>query len=315
MKLAVVVFASILAVCSVTIASPVIPSSTTSAYPSTSTFTDLDVDSVYCEGFSSKPKKLIKKYATVKRGADTAEKDFRSASMAVDSQKELVKHLSKKVKLLKAKRLSKNDDSSYSETVIELRKMRRDLVDLKKQREICDDEYSVWRRKLYSAEKKLTGYFFDDSFSLHNTISTYMRRLQANYMIMDCIHQFYTGIPNRLSESMYASISGMQGPSQQDFENSPPSYDVVMNNPKHYKVTLQGTDPELPSYDKIMQNLENFPKVLEDPDVTQPSLVETSIVHPTQTSSSVPPSQHTASSTLQRVSSTLRRAKSFLSRH
>ncbi|OAJ35769.1 hypothetical protein BDEG_20010 [Batrachochytrium dendrobatidis JEL423] len=286
MKLAVVVFASILAVCSVTIASPVIPSSTTSAYPSTSTFTDLDVDSVYCEGFSSKPKKLIKKYATVKRGADTAEKDFRSASMAVDSQKELVKHLSKKVKLLKAKRLSKNDDSSYSETVIELRKMRRDLVDLKKQREICDDEYSVWRRKLYSAEKKLTGYFFDDSFSLHNTI-----------------------------KSMYASISGMQGPSQQDFENSPPSYDVVMNNPKHYKVTLQGTDPELPSYDKIMQNLENFPKVLEDPDVTQPSLVETSAVHPTQTSSSVPPSQHTASSTLQRVSSTLRRAKSFLSRH
>ncbi|EGF82914.1 hypothetical protein BATDEDRAFT_21134 [Batrachochytrium dendrobatidis JAM81] len=292
MKLAVVVFASILAVCSVTIASPVIPSSTTSAYPSTSTFTDLDVDSVYCEGFSSKPKKLIKKYATVKRGADTAEKDFRSASMAVDSQKELVKHLSKKVKLLKAKRLSKNDDSSYSETVIELRKMRRDLVDLEKQREICDDEYSVWRRKF-----------------------TYMRRLQANYMIMDCIHQFYTGIPNRLSESMYASISGMQGPSQQDFENSPPSYDVVMNNPKHYKVTLQGTDPELPSYDKIMQNLENFPKVLEDPDVTQPSLVETSAVHPTQTSSSVPPSQHTASSTLQRVSSTLRRAKSFLSRH
>ncbi|EGF75907.1 hypothetical protein BATDEDRAFT_93231 [Batrachochytrium dendrobatidis JAM81] len=87
-----------------------------------------------------------------------------------------------------------------------------------------------------------------------------------------------------------------------------------MRNPKLYKVIQQNPGDQLPSYQDVMRNPQKFPKILEDPDVTESSSMSPSIVHPTQTSSSVPPSQHTASSTLRRVASTLQRASSTLQR-
>ncbi|KAJ8329147.1 hypothetical protein O5D80_003092 [Batrachochytrium dendrobatidis] len=88
-----------------------------------------------------------------------------------------------------------------------------------------------------------------------------------------------------------------------------------MGKPKLYKVTQYSPDDQLPSYQDVMNDPQHFPKVLEDPDVTESSSMSPSIVHPTQTSSSVPSSQHTASSTLQRVSSRfVRRVSSTLRR-
>ncbi|KAL5038650.1 hypothetical protein RTP6_005924 [Batrachochytrium dendrobatidis] len=110
-----------------------------------------------------------------------------------------------------------------------------------------------------------------------------------------------------------ASTSGTQGSSSRP-HGPPPSYEVVMKKPKLYKVTQYSPGDQPPSYQEVMRNPQKFPKVLEDPDVTESSSMSPSIVHPTQTSSSVPPSQHTASSTLRRVSSTLQRASSSLRR-
>ncbi|KAL5038666.1 hypothetical protein RTP6_005937 [Batrachochytrium dendrobatidis] len=87
-----------------------------------------------------------------------------------------------------------------------------------------------------------------------------------------------------------------------------------MGKPKLYKVTQQNPGDQPPSYQDVMNDPQHFPKVLEYPDVTESSSMSPSIVHPTQTSSSVPSSQNTASSTLRRVSSTLQRASSSLRR-
>ncbi|KAK5669073.1 hypothetical protein QVD99_004836 [Batrachochytrium dendrobatidis] len=124
---------------------------------------------------------------------------------------------------------------------------------------------------------------------------------------MDFESAYINGIPSSPMDSERASTSGTQGSSPRP-HGPPPSYKVVMKNPKLYKVTQQNPDDQLPSYQEVMHNPQKFPKVLEDPDVTESSSMSPSIVHPTQTSSSVPPSQHTASSTLRRVSSTLQRA-------
>ncbi|EGF75905.1 hypothetical protein BATDEDRAFT_93229 [Batrachochytrium dendrobatidis JAM81] len=203
------------------------------------------------------------------------------------------------------------------------------LANLESQQTICDDQYSSRRERVRLAEKKLAREFFGILRVKFGRVSNErVMDLLTSSNFLDCFGQFYpeipsspmdfesayiSGIPSSPMDSERASTSGTQGSSPQP-QGPPPSYGVVMRKPKLYKVTQQNPGDQLPSYQEVMNNPQKFPKVLEDPDITESSSMNPSIVHSTQTSSSVPSSQHTASSTLRRVSSTLQRASSSLRR-
>ncbi|KAL5038646.1 hypothetical protein RTP6_005920 [Batrachochytrium dendrobatidis] len=217
----------------------------------------------------------------------------------------------------------------YMETLSLIQSGNVALENLESQRRVCDDQYSTWRGRLSSARQSLAVGFFGEFRIISGLVTNErMISLLTSQIFLDCFGQFYpeipsspmdfesayiSGIPSSPMDSERASTSGTQGSSPRS-HGPPPSYEVVMRKPKLYKVTQQNPGDQLPSYQEVMDNPQKFPKVLEDPDVTESSSMSPSIVHPTQTSSSVPSSQHTASSTLQRVSSTLQRASSSLRR-
>ncbi|KAK6095414.1 hypothetical protein MT418_004846 [Batrachochytrium dendrobatidis] len=165
----------------------------------------------------------------------------------------------------------------YTETLSLIQDGNDALANLESQQTICDDQYSSRRERVRLAEKTLQKSFWN------------------------LTRQIWT-------DSERASTSGTQGSSRS--HGPPPSYKVVMRKPKLYKVIQQNPGDQLPSYQEVMNDPQKFPEVLEDPDVTESSSMSPSIVHPTQASSSVPSSQHTALSTLRRVASSLQRAAS-----
>ncbi|EGF76003.1 hypothetical protein BATDEDRAFT_28893 [Batrachochytrium dendrobatidis JAM81] len=180
MKPSITLLSSILAVCSVTTASPVDPSSTMSAEASTLTaspsatastessiltFTDvnLDLELVDCGTLSKKSKKLIKNYATTKRGVKTTREMCKSISESISVEKKLKKQLVKRVDSLKDGDLAGDNGLTYAETVAKLQETRKNLLDLKQQERKCDKEFSDWRKNMRLAEKGLEKYFIWDS--------------------------------------------------------------------------------------------------------------------------------------------------------
>ncbi|OAJ44506.1 hypothetical protein BDEG_27728 [Batrachochytrium dendrobatidis JEL423] len=295
MKLLIAILSSTLIACSVTTATPVNPSRTTNfessstaiytatatTYPSTSTFLDLNVNSVNCE---------------------------------IVDQKTVVKDLHKRVKLLSPVTTPSDGGPDYMETQSLLQSENDALADLESQQRICNIQHYAEYEKLRLAKEKLARKFFGTfNFSFGRVSSRRMMDLLASQTFLNCFSQFYPNIPSSSTDSEGASTSGTQGSSSRP-HGPPPSYGVVMRKPKLYKVTQYSPGDQPPSYQDVVRNPQNFPKVLEDPDVTQSSSMSPSIVHPTQTSSSVPPSQNTASSTLRRVASTLQRASSSMRR-
>ncbi|KAK6095418.1 hypothetical protein MT418_004850 [Batrachochytrium dendrobatidis] len=299
MKLLIAVLSSTLIACSVTTATPVNPSrtrnlessstaiytATATTYPSTSTFIDLDVNLVDCGRYSRETKEAIKGYAEAKYNVELMREKCESIAAKIITQTTVVENLNERVRLMLSLTTLRDNGPDYMETLSLFRGGNDVLAKLQHQRRICNDQYPVLSKKLRLAKESLAREFLESSASVLDGSST---------------------------DSERASTSGTQGSPQP--QGPPPSYEVVMRNPKLYKVTQQGPDDQLPSYQDVMRNPQKFPKVLEDPDVTESSSMSPSIVHSTQTSSSVPPSQHTASSTLRRVASTLQRASSSLRR-
>ncbi|KAJ8329131.1 hypothetical protein O5D80_003079 [Batrachochytrium dendrobatidis] len=327
MKLLIAVLSSTLIACSVTTATPVNPSrtrnlessstaiytATATTYPSTSTFIDLDVNLVDCGRYSRETKEAIKGYAEAKYNVELMREKCESIAAKIITQTTVVENLNERVRLMLSLTTLRDNGPDYMETLSLFRGGNDVLAKLQHQRRICNDQYPVLSKKLRLAKESLAREFFGIfSVSLGRVSEERMMDLLSNRDFLYCLGQFHIEIPSSSTDSERASTSGTQGSPQP--QGPPPSYEVVMRNPKLYKVTQQGPDDQLPSYQDVMRNPQKFPKVLEDPDVTESSSMSPSIVHSTQTSSSVPPSQHTASSTLRRVASTLQRASSSLRR-
>ncbi|OAJ42015.1 hypothetical protein BDEG_25525 [Batrachochytrium dendrobatidis JEL423] len=327
MKLLIAVLSSTLIACSVTTATPVNPSrtrnlessstaiytATATTYPSTSTFTGLNVNSVNCGDYSREKKEAVKKYAEAKYNVELMREKCESIAAKIITQTTVVENLNERVRLMLSVTTSSDNGPDYMETQSLFRGGNAALAKLQHQRRICNDQYPVLSKKLRLAKESLAREFFGIfSVSLGRVSEERMMDLLSNRDFLYCLGQFHIEIPSSSTDSERASTSGTQGSPQP--QGPPPSYKVVMRNPKLYKVIQQNPGDQLPSYQDVMRNPQKFPKILEDPDVTESSSMSPSIVHPTQTSSSVPPSQHTASSTLRRVASTLQRASSTLQR-
>ncbi|KAJ8330752.1 hypothetical protein O5D80_001262 [Batrachochytrium dendrobatidis] len=328
MQLLIAILSSILIACSVTTATPVNPSRTTNfessstaiytatatTYPSTSTFNDLNVNSVNCGRYSREKKEAIKEYAESGYNLKLTHKKCKSIKVKTTAQKRVVKNLNERVELLFSVATPSDGGPGYMETMSLIQSGNDALEDLESQQRICDVQYYSWCERLRLAKERLAREFFGGfSFSFGLVSSGRMMDLLASQTFLNCFSQFYPNIPSSSTDSEGASTSGTQGSSSRP-HGPPPSYGVVMRKPKLYKVTQYSPGDQPPSYQDVVRNPQNFPEVLEDPDVTESSSMSPSIVHPTQTSSSVPPSQHTASSTLRRVASTLQRASSSMRR-
>ncbi|OAJ42013.1 hypothetical protein BDEG_25523 [Batrachochytrium dendrobatidis JEL423] len=341
MRLLIAVLSSTLIACSVTTATPVNPSRTrnlessstaiytATAYPSTSTFTGLDVDTVNCGDYSREKKEAVKEYAEKGHSFEEIHKKCKLILTEIIAQKRAMKNLNERIESMSPVTMPSDGGPGYTETMSLIQDGNDALANLESQQTICDDQYSSRRERVRLAEKNLAREFFGILRVKFGRVSNErVMDLLTSSNFLDCFGQFYpeipsspmdfesayiSGIPSSPMDSERASTSGTQGSSPQP-QGPPPSYGVVMRKPKLYKVTQQNPGDQLPSYQEVMNNPQKFPKVLEDPDITESSSMNPSIVHSTQTSSSVPSSQHTASSTLRRVSSTLQRASSSLRR-
>ncbi|EGF80813.1 hypothetical protein BATDEDRAFT_88458 [Batrachochytrium dendrobatidis JAM81] len=325
MKLLIAVLSSTLIACSVTTATPVNPSRTrnlessstaiytATAYPSTSTFTGLDVDTVNCGDYSREKKEAVKEYAEKGHSFEEIHKKCKLILTEIIAQKRAMKNLNERIESMSPVTMPSDGGPGYTETMSLIQDGNDALANLESQQTICDDQYSSRRERVRLAEKNLAREFFGILRVKFGRVSNErMMDLLTSSNFLYCFNQFYPEIPSSSTGSERASTSGTQGSPQP--QGPPPSYEVVMRNPKLYKVIQQNPGDQLPSYQEVMNDPQKFPEVLEDPDVTESSSMSPSIVHPTQTSSSVPSSQHTASSTLRRVASTLQRASSTLQR-
>ncbi|KAK5669074.1 hypothetical protein QVD99_004837 [Batrachochytrium dendrobatidis] len=310
MRLLIAVLSSTLIACSVTTATPVNPSATANlgssstaiytatatTYPSTSTFNNLDGK-----------KEAVKEYAKKGHSFEEIHKKCKLILTEIIAQKRAMKNLNERIESMSPVTMPSDGGPGYTETMSLIQDGNDALANLESQQTICDDQYSSRRERVRLAEKNLAKEFFGILRVKFGRVSNErVMDLLTSSNFLDCFGQFYPEIPSSSTDSEGASTSGTQGLSQS--YGPPPSYEVVMRKPKLYKVIQQNPGDQLPSYQDVMNDPQKFPEVLEDPDVTESSSMSPSIVHPTQTSSSVPPSQHTASSTLRRVSSTLQRA-------
>ncbi|EGF80814.1 hypothetical protein BATDEDRAFT_88459 [Batrachochytrium dendrobatidis JAM81] len=329
MRLLIAVLSSTLIACLVTTATPVVPSATANlgssstaiytatatTYPNILTFVDLDVDTVNCGRYSRKKKTVIKEYAKRVHTFKETYGECKSITAKIIDQTTAVENLNERIELMSPVTMPSDGGPDYTETLSLIQDGNDALANLESQQIICDRQHYSEYEKLRLAEESLARKFFG-GFRVNSGLVSEERMMDllTSQIFLNCFGKFHIDIPSSSTDSERASTSGTQGLSQS--YGPPPSYEVVMRKPKLYKVIQQNPDDQLPSYQDVVRNPQKFPKVLEDPDVTESSSMSPSIVHPTQTSSSVPSSQHTASSTLRRVSSRfVRKAKSFLSRH
>ncbi|OAJ42012.1 hypothetical protein BDEG_25522 [Batrachochytrium dendrobatidis JEL423] len=287
MKLLIAVLSSTLIACLVTTATPVVPSATANLGSSST--------AIYTATATTYPNILT----FVDLDVDTV-----NCGRYSRKKKTVIKEYAKRV-------------HTFKETYGECKSITAKIIDQTTAVENLNERIELMSpyEKLRLAEESLARKFFG-GFRVNSGLVSEERMMDllTSQIFLNCFGKFHIDIPSSSTDSERASTSGTQGLSQS--YGPPPSYEVVMRKPKLYKVIQQNPDDQLPSYQDVVRNPQKFPKVLEDPDVTESSSMSPSIVHPTQTSSSVPSSQHTASSTLRRVSSRfVRKAKSFLSRH
>ncbi|KAJ8329130.1 hypothetical protein O5D80_003078 [Batrachochytrium dendrobatidis] len=341
MKLLIAVLSSTLIACSVTTATPVNPSATANlgssstaiytatatTYPNILTFVDLDVDTVNCGRYSRKKKTVIKEYAKRVHTFKETYGECKSITAKIIDQTIAVENLNERIESMSPVTMSSDGGPGYTETMSLIQDGNAALSDLQNQQIICDRQHYSEYEKLRLAEESLARKFFG-GFRVNSGLVSEERMMDllSSQIFLNCFGKFHIDIRSSSIDSERASTSGTQTSTDSERASTsgtqglsqsygpPPSYEVVMRKPKLYKVTQQNPGDQLPSYQEVIRNPQKFPKVLEDPDITESSSMNPSIVHSTQTSSSVPPSQHTASSTLRRVSSTLQRASSSLRR-
>ncbi|OAJ32883.1 hypothetical protein BDEG_28760, partial [Batrachochytrium dendrobatidis JEL423] len=174
MKLLIAVLSSTLIACLVTTATPVNPSrtrnlessstaiytATATAYPSTSTFTGLDVDTVDCGDYSREKKEDIKEYAKKGHSFKEIYKKCSSIKAKIIAQTTVIKNLRERIELMLPVATPSDGGLSYTEILPLLQGGNAVLANLKRQQQICDDQYSTWRGRLSSARQSLAIDFF-----------------------------------------------------------------------------------------------------------------------------------------------------------
>ncbi|KAK5669091.1 hypothetical protein QVD99_004853 [Batrachochytrium dendrobatidis] len=208
MKLLIAVLSSTLIACSVTTATPVNPSATANlgssstaiytatatTYPSTSTFTGLDVNSVDCGDYSTETKEAIKGYAEAKYDVELMGEKFSSLLAEITNQKTILIFLRGKVRSI-SKTKAGDGSPDYTETLSLIQDGNAALSDFENQQEICVDQHSVLYEKMRLTEQKLSGIFFDIFDFDFGRVDRCIKRLLASQIFMGCFNQFYPGIP------------------------------------------------------------------------------------------------------------------------
>ncbi|KAK5669199.1 hypothetical protein QVD99_003609 [Batrachochytrium dendrobatidis] len=219
MKLAVTVLASILFACSVTTATPVNPSATTSAESSISTVTPSaqTIPSIDFSKLSNKDMGLIKKYAKMKKGYDDAEKIHNSLQPKRLSQQELVDRLDEEYEQLMSEFQTSENGSKYSEKLQELEQKleqeQKTLYELtKKQRNFGFFGFN-WR--FGKIELQLIKRLFGKN--LYQTASYYMELLESNSEFVELVNRLGSSTSSKQLGSQQGFTSGTQ--SSQHYES------------------------------------------------------------------------------------------------
>ncbi|KAJ8330822.1 hypothetical protein O5D80_000848 [Batrachochytrium dendrobatidis] len=216
MKLSIVVLSSILAICSVTTANPVVPSATTSAGASTSTIIP-SAQTTPSIDFSQLPEEgmdLIKEYVQTKKSRNNAKEMHDSLQLERLSQKKLVEQLGKEIQeLINESGSSKNGSKHKSK----LKKLRHDLKQERKSlhrltMKLLNSDYVNLGIKLGKIQTQLLQYLFGEN--LYQSAGYYTGLLESTPEFMKLVSTLGNSVPNQQPGSEQASTSETQNQSQ-----------------------------------------------------------------------------------------------------
>ncbi|KAJ8324073.1 hypothetical protein O5D80_007282 [Batrachochytrium dendrobatidis] len=216
MKLAVTVLASILFACSVTTASPVNPSATTSAESSTSTVIPSAqvTPSIDFSKLSNKDMELIKEYAHMKKTCDDAEKIHNSLQPKRLSQQELVDRLDEEYEQLMSEFQTSENGSKYSEKLQELEQKLEQKLEQEEKAigKLVAMGMSSGFPSLTFKLGKIQSQLLDRLFKGNTDQPTeyYMRFFETDLKFLELVSTLGNSAPNQQPRSEQASTSGTQ---------------------------------------------------------------------------------------------------------
>ncbi|KAK6092256.1 hypothetical protein MT418_007491 [Batrachochytrium dendrobatidis] len=212
MKLSISVLSSILAVCSVTIANPIDPSSTMSAAASTptasSSATPADGSTfittsgsyaqhlVDCYPIGEEGIIVIKQYADVKQALKNIEESLNKKKSERDAQREVFENIKKKINDLETKANGSNNSEDYELEVAGLdadfEKHRKTHKKLRGECWEINNERADLKQKLAELQMKLIAYFLGGNGFMTPTNNDFSR-LGSVPGFMNCFGKFYNG--------------------------------------------------------------------------------------------------------------------------
>ncbi|EGF76123.1 hypothetical protein BATDEDRAFT_28803 [Batrachochytrium dendrobatidis JAM81] len=260
MKLAVTVLSLILFACSVTTASPVNPSSTTSAESSTSTVISTATKSTEFEyriisyqeatnlvdisQLSESDARLIEKYLQADRKYEETVKAYGLTESERLDQEKLIDQLLKEYSGLADKSWkTKNDpvcQKKKEDFRLKLREEREKLKMLEEKRQKLGNDFFDINFQSYFDRKKLAKRLFQNGPST-TSLYSYTKFLGSNLSFLENIYESLTLQLNQQSESKQASTSETQNQSQHHESPSPSSSETSAVQPTQPSSNTQAT--------------------------------------------------------------------------
>ncbi|EGF81080.1 hypothetical protein BATDEDRAFT_24750 [Batrachochytrium dendrobatidis JAM81] len=212
MKFSIAVLSSILAICSVTIANPVDPSSTMSSAASTptastsATSTDGPTSSVFspnnagCDSFDQEGIDLIEAYANIKMVLDTEHKKSDQKESDAGEYTKLIDKKMKKLELLEQKAQESNEAVDYTTKISQVKSeteaYRAILKTLKDELNTLYHEYLEWHGEWRKLRVALYDYLKKHDSTGEMAGDTPL--LKSIPEFMQCFVKFYNGPPDLL---------------------------------------------------------------------------------------------------------------------
>ncbi|EGF81351.1 hypothetical protein BATDEDRAFT_24242 [Batrachochytrium dendrobatidis JAM81] len=232
MKFSIAVLSSIIAVCSVTIANPVDPSSTMSSATSTptastsATSTGGPTSSVFssnnagCDSFDQEGIDLIKAYANIKMVLDNEHKKYSQKESDIEEYTKLINKKMKKLELLEQKAQESNGAVDYtakiSQVKYQIRAYRAILKAIKDELMKLYHEYLEWNkgwRKL-----RMAVYDYLEKHDSTGEMAGDTPLLKSIPEFMQCFVKFYSGSPDLFQQSEHGAVAQDSGAEQQTLQ-------------------------------------------------------------------------------------------------
>ncbi|KAK6092249.1 hypothetical protein MT418_007485 [Batrachochytrium dendrobatidis] len=300
MKLSAAALTSILLVCSVTVASPVTPSTTASTEHSLSTTLSTATTSTEYSHSTTPPTDAINiRYISMQVVDPDATHTFELDTFTVENQNLIRNYCKRYILYIKAMEIrdskrdmvttqeryvaqlrveyqqlirrfyKKSNGSKYKSALddlrIELENLNSELVSLEKQKYMLESEYDTALSRMRRVERKIALLFFE-RFTRALTV-----RFHVNFGLSSITislgYELYELITRQSTEFAIESANEIQSSSQQEVQNLPPSYESAMQNHEQHEVDSEDSENQPPSYDEVLDNPENFPKILENSDI------------------------------------------------